>query len=278
MLQFLLALFILFSATFDAQAIGFGGFGSSRVSPLEVSKETPESLARIRKTTDRIARYGRGSKSLYAIIGASPLIIAADLEARLGSQKVVKIPLSAAQILRAPTFPLETVDRVMLPYLDYFLESQNFGEIDQIIVVDFAVTGNSLVGAGGLLRRYLESRGYPKTMVRTVALRGSSAVDRNNLSSVIRLDGETEDLFSNRDFSYLRQFEKETVHQWVNWFNANTFSDEDDLARRIAGKIAAARLPDGEQRYQRAVEFFSQQPRANSITEKIINYCSTLLE
>jgi hypothetical protein len=273
---FLVSIFIL-GASLEARAIGFGRVGTGRVSPLEVSKEPVEFLDLIRKATDRIVKFGAGSKSLYVAIGASPLIIAADLESRLGSRNVVKLPLSAAQFLRAPTIPFKTIDRVMFPYLDFFLGAYNFDQIDQVVLLDFAASGSSLAGTRDLVERYFRLRGWRHTAIRIVAFSGNSKIANMNLSLKIHLSDDSHDRFFSREYAYLRQFEKETVHQWLNWFEQHTFSDDDDLAKQIADRIKQSRLPDGEERYRRAVDFFSQHPRPKSFLDKMRRHCEAWL-
>lgn len=134
---------------------------------------------------------------LYLGIGSSPTPVIAYLKTE-NETMVRNLPLASFRygVSRSPEFTGAQLSRasedLLYTYMDYFIPNvSELGERKNILLIDFAFRGTTLVSAEIYLNRYLKSRGrniQTQTLGITQALKAAEMKKRSNFSEFQKMD------------------------------------------------------------------------------------------
>ncbi len=237
---------------------------------LRIADESEAALSDLQTMASRVQALG-DENTVFIAIGASPLAIAAGIEAAAG--RVVNLPLSSVRTLRMEEFAVAGGNFLFL-YLDYFLAKHLSAE--RFVLFDYAQSGESMQSTRGLLSAYFALHGIERSRLQFVALAYENRrALRSSADLVLQMPKDLGAAVAGRHFQYLRRYSKVTLGQWQKWLKSRTPGDPVTFRMNVAAELQNTKSAEGEAKYAEAVELFH---RRAPLKNKWQRFCEAALK
>ncbi len=208
-----------------------------------------------RQAARNLKNLDDGQNTLFISIGASPLSIAAAVEAASLSEQVIRIPLSEVWDA-SRSAKIESIngdrERWLMAYFDYFLNSALKLRPTRILIFDYAQTGGTIPLIKDYFQHYFNKSGINSDSIKVAGFCGEGVpydefVERWTTEKIGRIEIPLvlNSLLSSRHFSRCRTHLRFPLFDWFKWSAQHQNLNEAEYRNELALKIKSQELKNG---------------------------------